>query len=59
LHPTKNPLSHNAPFLSQLLQPTKNTILAQHYLPLPMEPLSPRGVAQAASSSSSDEREDL
>jgi hypothetical protein len=41
------------------LQPTKNPIFAQRSLPLPMEPLSPRGVAQATSPSSSDEREDL
>jgi hypothetical protein len=50
------PSSHSAPFLSQLLQPTKNPILTQCSLPLPMEPMSPRGAAQATSSSSSDER---
>jgi hypothetical protein len=54
----KSPFSHNTLFLSSLLQWTKNTILAQHSLPLPMESLSPRGEAQDTSSSSFDERED-
>jgi hypothetical protein len=69
----KTPFSHNALFLSQLLQPTKNHILAQRSLPLPTLatnkkshprtalPSAPHKAiaAQATSSSSSDEREDL
>jgi hypothetical protein len=58
LQPTKTSFSHNTLFLSPFLQPTKNPILEQRSLPLPIEPLSPRGATQATSSSSSDERED-
>jgi hypothetical protein len=42
--------------ITQLLKPTKNSILLQHSLPLPMEPLSPKGMVYLTSSS--DEEED-